>query len=547
MTQKTNSSAAQHADAPEEISDSSSQSSPKRSRKILAAVVKIFTVHAEPNYALPWTVKPQNSSTATGFVIDVGAMHSEFSEYLDNGAVDIGKKTDQTPRRWILSNAHAVQHAAVVQVRLRGSEEKFVARILCVGEECDLALLTVDDSAFWQQLSNGECSAVQLRSSLPRPKERVVVVGYPVGGDSTCITQGVVSRVDLQEYAHGAASLLAVQIDAAINPGNSGGPALDGKGRCVGVAFQSLRDGETENIGYIIPGEVVGHFLVDYLKSGTYRGFGDAGFSYQKLENRGMRKALGLAEGEGGVVIKQVSGEKTPADLLPGDVLLSVAGCPVACDGTVAFRQGERIPLQYLFKRGFVGDSCEVTVKRKKQSNPETRCNTPELPVLGPDDSVDQVTLSIGLSKFSPLVPADPAAPPAYSVIAGLVFTPLSEPFLRCQFGEHFDQEAPVRLLLPWTDGVRKSPEHEVVVLAQVLASPLTVGFHDMKNLILSKVNSFEVKCMADLRRLTDTKAGRWLEFEFTSGERIILSAEEARDAQQEILSKNFIPVGCRE
>lgn len=31
--------------------------------------------------------------------------------------------------------------------------------------------------------------------------------------------------------------------------GNSGGPAFNHRGECVGIAFQSLKDGDTENIG----------------------------------------------------------------------------------------------------------------------------------------------------------------------------------------------------------------------------------------------------------------------------------------------------------
>lgn len=71
--------------------------------------------------------------------------------------------------------------------------------------------------------------------------------------------QGVVSRTDLQQYSMGSCWLLAIQIDAAINPGNSGGPALNKEKQCVGIAFQSLKDGDTENIGYIIPSEVRQH------------------------------------------------------------------------------------------------------------------------------------------------------------------------------------------------------------------------------------------------------------------------------------------------
>jgi S1-C subfamily serine protease len=75
------------------------------------------------------------------------------------------------------------------------------------------------------------------------------------GGDNISVTAGVVSRVELTQYAHGAGLLLAVQIDAAINPGNSGGPAvmdfgsggMNSNWKVVGVAFQNLR--EADSIG----------------------------------------------------------------------------------------------------------------------------------------------------------------------------------------------------------------------------------------------------------------------------------------------------------
>lgn len=52
------------------------------------------------------------------------------------------------------------------------------------------------------------------------------------------VTSGVVSRIEVTSYVHGAAELLGIQIDAAINSGNSGGPAFNSKGECVGIAFQ---------------------------------------------------------------------------------------------------------------------------------------------------------------------------------------------------------------------------------------------------------------------------------------------------------------------
>ena len=63
-----------------------------------------------------------------------------------------------------------------------------------------------------------------------------------------------------------------LQIDAAINSGNSGGPAFNDKGNCVGIAFQSLKHEDAENIGYVIPTPVIMHFIQDYQKNGRYTG-----------------------------------------------------------------------------------------------------------------------------------------------------------------------------------------------------------------------------------------------------------------------------------
>lgn len=66
--------------------------------------------------------------------------------------------------------------------------------------------------------------------------------------------------------------MVRLQIDAAINSGNSGGPAFNDKGTCVGIAFQSLKHDDAENIGYVIPTPVIRHFIRDYEKNGGYTG-----------------------------------------------------------------------------------------------------------------------------------------------------------------------------------------------------------------------------------------------------------------------------------
>lgn len=81
-------------------------------------------------------------------------------------------------------------------------------------------------------------------------------------------------------------NVLSLQIDAAINSGNSGGPAFNDKGNCVGIAFQSLKHEDVENIGYVIPTPVITHFIKDYEKNGAYTGKSNGTRSYSCIINK---------------------------------------------------------------------------------------------------------------------------------------------------------------------------------------------------------------------------------------------------------------------
>lgn len=64
---------------------------------------------------------------------------------------------------------------AQVKVKRRGDDRKFLARVLALGVDCDVALLTVDDDAFWEGLKPLEFGP------LPRLQDSVAVVGCAPG------------------------------------------------------------------------------------------------------------------------------------------------------------------------------------------------------------------------------------------------------------------------------------------------------------------------------------------------------------------------------
>ncbi|KAG0466716.1 hypothetical protein HPP92_018296 [Vanilla planifolia] len=288
------------------------------------AVVKVFCVHTEPNFSLPWQRKRQYSSSSSGFIIG---------------------------GRRVLTNAHSVEHYTQVKLKKRGSDTKYLATVLAIGTECDIAMLTVSDDEFWDGVS-----PIQF-GNLPALQDNVAVVGYPIGGDTISVTSGVVSRMEILSYVHGSTELFRLtghvnllrQIDAAINSGNSGGPAFNDKGKCVGIAFQSLKHEDAENIGYVIPTPVIMHFIHDYEKTGEYTGFPMLGIEWQKMENPDLRKAMGMTSGQKGVRVRRIEPTAPESEFLkPSDIILSFDGVDIANDGTVPFRHGERIGFSYL-------------------------------------------------------------------------------------------------------------------------------------------------------------------------------------------------------
>lgn len=57
-------------------------------------------------------------------------------------------------------------------------------------------------------------------------------------------------------------------------------------------AAQSYAGSDIENVGWVIPGAVLGHFLSDFERSGGYTGFPVLGVQWQKLESDVHKKQL---------------------------------------------------------------------------------------------------------------------------------------------------------------------------------------------------------------------------------------------------------------
>jgi S1-C subfamily serine protease len=462
---------------------------------VMNAVVKVFCMHSEPSHSQPWQRDRQYSSFGSGFAI---------------------------PGRRLLTNAHCVEYHSQVKVKRRGDDRKFLARVLAQARECDLAMLAVDDDAFWEGME-----PVQF-GGLPHLQDDVVVVGYPIGGDTISVTSGVVSRIESTSYVHGSRELLGVQIDAAINPGNSGGPVFDREGNCTGIAFQAMDADVAENIGWIIPTPVVSHFLTDYARRGTHSGFPVLGIRYQMMESPVLREAVGLGCRAGGIMVRDVETLASSHGVLQkGDVIMSFDGTEVAGDGTVPFRTGERISFGYLISQKFVGESSRLAVMR----------------------GGEELSLDVHLKKTEKLVPIDfEGRDPPYFIVAGLVFTVCSEAYLRSEFGRYGDeygQQAPLKFIEACYK-MQKKPGEQLVVLSQILVCDANVGYESdhYANTIVYSVNGRNISSLLELAEAVESSTERFLEFEVGMffKEVVILDREKVAAATREILERHSVP-----
>ncbi|KAK1357019.1 protease Do-like 2, chloroplastic [Heracleum sosnowskyi] len=451
---------------------------------ILDAVAKVYCTHTAPDYSLPWQKQRQYTSTGSAFMIGNGKL---------------------------LTNAHCVEHYTQVKVKRRGDDTKYVAKVLAKGVECDIALLSVESKEFWK-------GAEPLQfGHLPRLQDSVTVVGYPLGGDTISVSKGVVSRIEVTSYAHGSSELLGIQIDAAINPGNSGGPAFNDQGECIGVAFQVFRSENTENIGYVIPTTVVSHFLDDYERNGKYTGFPCLGVLLQKLENPALRTCLKVPSNEG-VLVRRVEPTSGASKVLKeGDVIVSFDGVPVGCEGTVPFRSTERIAFRYLISQKFSGDSAEIGIIRAG--------------IL--------MKVQAALTPRVHLVPCHiEGGQPSYLIVAGLVFTPLSEPLI----DEECEDSIGLKLVTKARYSLSRFEGEQIVVLSQVLANEVNIGYEDMSNEQVLKFNGTRIKNIHHLTHLVDSCKDKYLVFEFEDNYLVILEREASSVASPCILKDYGIP-----
>ena len=150
-----------------------------------------------------------------------------------------------SPDGYILTNAHVVDHASHVTVRLTDRRE-YTAKVVGSDKASDVALLKIDAA---------NLPTVKIGSSRDaKVGEWVVAIGSPYGFENS-VTAGIVSAKS--RSLPDATYVPFIQTDVAVNPGNSGGPLFNLAGEVIGINSQIYsRSGGYQGLSFAIPVEI---------------------------------------------------------------------------------------------------------------------------------------------------------------------------------------------------------------------------------------------------------------------------------------------------
>lgn len=220
----------------------------------------------------------------------------------------------------ILTNAHVVEGATAIRVRLAGETEPREATLLASDPGNDLALLRIAGDGF--------TPATFAHPDSIKIGDEVVAIGFALDLDGDpSVTRGIVSALDrtLNIGSDGGALDGLIQTDAAISSGNSGGPLVNAAGEVIGINTAVARGDfmtAASNIGFAISvGEVLR--VTDSLRSQAGGQVREEGFLGVGLLDR--------TDGGQGALIDEVQAG-TPADeagIEPGDIVIAVDDTPV--------------------------------------------------------------------------------------------------------------------------------------------------------------------------------------------------------------------------
>ncbi|MEE2946984.1 MAG: hypothetical protein VX392_01575 [Verrucomicrobiota bacterium] len=446
------------------------------------SIVRFDVTRNDHNFRVPWDKRPQTVSK-------LGAV-------IDNNEV--------------LTTAQGLANHTLVRLQKGGRGRWFDGEVKWVDYQANLAVVHVDDEAFWSGLEPVQfAEADQLRDNLQ-------VVRWRAGNIERRAAE--FSRFTVADANFNQAPRIELKASSEIEGAGRGELMVSGE-KVIGLV--ASKSGSTCSV---IPAP----FITAALRlraDDNYKGLGYFDFIWQPASNPATTEYFELnGPARGVLVIKPFTrpGGKSPLKL--HDIILEVDGFPIDIQGDYLDPDYGHVIMEYLACRNkWAGD----TVKFKVWRDGETQ--EVDYPLPKADFTNNLVTDR----------PED--TEPTYLIAGGLVFVPLSAEYLS-SWGKDWQRSAPFRLVF-YNNQKPEKAQRSLVVLSLVLPDFYNIGYQERnaQNLVLDTANGHRIDTLESLANALKSPSDSFHVLEFKKGSalrKIILDADTLEEANQRIAKR---------
>ena len=370
----------------------------------------------------------------------------------------------------VLTTAWNMLDAEYVKVLWAGQTQFVEAKVKFIDYESDLCLLELNKEAIKTELE-----PITFSDKYEKNQE---LGSYWITSTGTLITgRGYLDNAKVKNTTTSHTDVLHYIIS------NSSAKGSRGKLFCMDEKPVGIACWANDNEVRLIPGEKIKAFLED-CSDEQYAGFGATGFLAEQLIDPALRDYLKLTDDQdGGMLVSDVYTLGTGSDvLMKNDVILAIDGEELNAYGRYEDKKYGQIMYHHLITSKAKDDTIVFDVVRN-----------------GEVQSIEAAVKNFKASKMR--VPwYGYSSQPEFAVMGGYIFQQLTRPYLR-GFGDDIKGSVPPHLYNYLSKEAFKPTDEKsgIVILSYVLPTELSLGYHQLGRLVVTKCNGKEISSISDM------------------------------------------------
>ena len=410
-------------------------------------LVNVRVTFQEYDLAEPWIKKPEKTQLGGAMVVGSGLL---------------------------LTTADMVRDATLIEVRKFGRYPDFIAKVVLIDYELDLALLIVEDKSFWDDLK-------PLRFADKPPSTGDFVINrWRYNGR---FEQG---RGEIIEIRVGTSRFGSLELPLLRGSTNMSGlgwaEVLTANGEIIGLVTSHGKQGLTATLSPVL------ELFIKAAKKEEYKGLANRGFAWQRLDHPALRESLKL-NGDTGILVRGLlSGGTGSKELKSGDILLSIGGYKIDPEGLI----NHKVFGSILFGVA-INESLEEKIDAEIIRNSKKESIQLQRKAFSPNDY-----------RVHPYLFDKPIN---FIMFGGLVIQELSLSYLRL-WGNEWETKAPARLVIEQDLAFihkNNGGDGKVLIVTNQLPDPANLGYETTENGILAQVNGLSVTTLEQFRNALKT------------------------------------------